>query len=82
MGEAQDPVRLIDCPSCGKPLALLSIEQVYPGLADVESSDVADLPGEIRDLVRDEADAKFAILDREGQYTCPWCNATNRLGQE
>jgi len=36
----------------------------------------AQIAGQIRDLHDDTLDAWFAILDREGRYTCPECRKT------
>jgi hypothetical protein len=69
---------LLDCPNCRKPLVLLSVES-YPGLAHLSSGELSDLPGEIRDELRDTPDANFAVIDAAGHYTCGWCGTTSRF---
>jgi hypothetical protein len=38
---------------------------------------LADLPGQIRDVVTGEVDSKFTVIDGEGNYTCAWCGETS-----
>jgi hypothetical protein len=37
---------------------------------------LTDLPGEIQDVTTGQPDAKFAIIDNDGNYTCDWCGST------
>jgi hypothetical protein len=72
--------QMLLCPSCHEPLVLLSIEN-YPRLADMRSGELGHLPGDIRDALEplDTPDAKFAVVDRNGEYFCLWCNSTQKL---
>jgi hypothetical protein len=79
----QEP-RLLDCPSCRKPLVLLSIER-YPRLVESPAGELDDLPGDIQVDARNAAlgqaqtDAKFAVVDRSGSYLCGWCGSIQRV---
>jgi hypothetical protein len=79
----QEP-RLLECPSCRKPLVLLSIES-YPRLVESPAGELDELPGDIQVDARNAAlahaqtDAKFAVVDRNGSYLCGWCDSIQRV---
>jgi predicted RNA-binding Zn-ribbon protein involved in translation (DUF1610 family) len=68
---------LTKCPNCGSDLALLPASAYSLSLSDDQLREIA--PGDITDEAN-SVEARFAVMDAEGRYTCPSCDTPQTFG--